>query len=130
MQRVIPILSPLLVVAVLLSSFLPGRHSPRKKTKQKTHHPHTPSPPFTERWACVCFIMFVMSHARHNVCMYYICEKKCCPGWCCFVWRRFGTVEPPRTHVTKLYTLCYLCNNVVREGSTRFDVLETPRTSA
>ena len=27
-------------------------------------------------------------------------------------------------------TLCYLCNDVVREGSTRFDVLEPPRTSA
>ena len=44
--------------------------------------------------------------------------------------RTFGDVEPPQTHVTKLYTLCYLCNDVVREGSTRFDVLETPRTSA
>ena len=29
-------------------------------------------------------------------------------------------VEPPGTHVTKLYTLCYLCNDVVREGSMRF----------
>ena len=38
-------------------------------------------------------------------------------------------VEPPRTHVTKVYTLCYLCNDVVREGSKRFDVFETPRTS-
>ena len=37
-------------------------------------------------------------------------------------------VEPPRTHVTKLYTLCYLCYDVVREGSMRFDVLEPPRT--
>ena len=41
---------------------------------------------------------------------------------------RYG--RTPRTHVTKLYTLCYLCNDVVREGSTRFDVLEPPRTSA
>ena len=30
-------------------------------------------------------------------------------------------VEPPRTHVTKVYTLCYLCNDVVRVGSKRFD---------
>ena len=40
------------------------------------------------------------------------------------------TVEPPRTHVTKLYTPCYLCNDVVREGLRRFDVLEPPRTSS
>ena len=28
--------------------------------------------------------------------------------------RRFGTVEPPRTHVKELYTPCYLCDDVVR----------------
>ena len=30
---------------------------------------------------------------------------------------RFGTVEPHRTHVKELYTLCYICNDVVRGGS-------------
>ena len=43
---------------------------------------------------------------------------------------RTCTVEPPRTLVTKLYTPCYLCNDVVKEGSRRFYVLEPPRTSA
>ena len=40
-----------------------------------------------------------------------------------------GTVKPPRTHVTNLSTLCYLCDVVVRVGSMRFDVLELPRTT-
>ena len=29
----------------------------------------------------------------------------------------------------ELYTPCYLCHDVVREGSRRFDALEPPRTS-
>ena len=41
----------------------------------------------------------------------------------------FGTVDPPRTHMKELYTPCYLCHDVVREGSRRFDALEPPRTS-
>ena len=41
--------------------------------------------------------------------------------------RRFGTGEPPQTHVTELYVLCYFCNAVVRGGSRRFDALELPR---
>ena len=45
-------------------------------------------------------------------------------------WRRFGPVEPPRTYVKELYIPCYLCEDVVREGSMRFDVLEPPRTGA
>ena len=35
---------------------------------------------------------------------------------------REGSV--PRTHVKELYTPCYLCNDVVREGSRRFNALE------
>ena len=38
--------------------------------------------------------------------------------------KRFGTVEPPRTHVKELYTPCTHCNDVVQEGSRRFDALE------
>ena len=45
-------------------------------------------------------------------------------------WRRFGTVEPPLTHKKAVYIPCYLCEDVVREGSMRFDVLEPHRTSA
>ena len=45
-------------------------------------------------------------------------------------WRRFGTVEPPRTRVKEVYIPCYLCEDEVREGSMRFDVLEPPRTGA
>ena len=44
--------------------------------------------------------------------------------------RRFGPVEPPRTRVKELYIPCYVCEDVVREGSMRFDLLEPPRTSA
>ena len=43
---------------------------------------------------------------------------------------RFGRVEPPRIRVKELYIPCYLCEDVVREGSMRFDVLEPPRTGA
>ena len=39
-------------------------------------------------------------------------------------------VQPPQTHVINLYTPCYLCEDVVRVGSMRFDVLEPPQTSA
>ena len=39
-------------------------------------------------------------------------------------------LEPPRIRVKELYKPCYLCEDVVREGSMRFDVLEPPRTSA
>ena len=45
---------------------------------------------------------------------------------------RFDVLEyPEQVHkqCIKLYTPCYLCTDVVREGSTRFDVLEPPRTS-
>ena len=35
-------------------------------------------------------------------------------------------VEPLRTHAKELYTPCFLCDEVVREGSRRFD---PPRTS-
>ena len=45
-------------------------------------------------------------------------------------WRRFGTVEPPRTRVKEVYIPCYLCEDVVREGSMRFDGLESHQTSA
>ena len=31
-----------------------------------------------------------------------------------------------RIHVKELYTPCYLCDDVVREGSRRFDALEPP----
>ena len=56
-------------------------------------------PPNTERWACVCFMCF-MSHARvHNVCIYCICEKRCCPGWCCFVC--YALALHPLIHVTR-----------------------------
>ena len=41
--------------------------------------------------------------------------------------RRFSTVELPGTHVEELYTPCHLCNDVVREGLRRFDVLDLPR---
>ena len=44
--------------------------------------------------------------------------------------RRFGTVEPPRTHVTKLYTPCYLCNDVVRGGSSTSNLVEPSRTTS
>ena len=44
--------------------------------------------------------------------------------------RRFSTVEPPRTHVKEVYIPCYLCEDAVREGSMRFDVLEPHPTSA
>ena len=37
---------------------------------------------------------------------------------------RFGRVEQPQIHVKELYTPCYLCINVVRVGSWRFDALE------
>ena len=37
---------------------------------------------------------------------------------------KFGTMEPPLTHVKELYILCYLCSDVVQEGSRRFDALE------
>ena len=37
--------------------------------------------------------------------------------------RRFGTVEPLRTHVKDFYTPCLLCTEVV-EGSRRFAVVE------
>ena len=40
-------------------------------------------------------------------------------------WRRFDA----RTHVKELYTPCYLCHDVVREGSRRFAALEPPRTT-
>ena len=33
------------------------------------------------------------------------------------------TVEPTRTHVKEFYTPCSLCNDVVQEGSRRFDAL-------
>ena len=33
----------------------------------------------------------------------------------------FGIVEPPRTHVIDLYTPCFRCIEVVREGSRRFE---------
>ena len=36
------------------------------------------------------------------------------------------TTHPP---VKVLYTLCFLCNEEVREGSKRFDAVETPRPS-
>ena len=41
-----------------------------------------------------------------------------------------GGAEPPQTHVKEHYTLCYICNDVVQEGSRRFDALELHRTSA
>ena len=47
-----------------------------------------------------------------------------------YSWRKFGTVEPPRTRVKEVYIPCYLCEDEVREGSMRFDVLEPPRTGA
>ena len=40
--------------------------------------------------------------------------------------KMFGIVKPPRTHVKELYTPCFLCDEVVREGSRRFDALEPP----
>ena len=43
----------------------------------------------------------------HRLVMYPL--KKCS-------WRRFGTVEPPRTRIKELYIPCYLCEDVVREG--------------
>ena len=42
----------------------------------------------------------------------------------------FNVVEPPWALVYELSTPCYLCNNVVRSGSWRFDALELPRTGA
>ena len=41
----------------------------------------------------------------------------------------FGLVEPFRTHVKKLYTHCSLCDEVVQEGSRRFDAVEPRRTN-
>ena len=41
--------------------------------------------------------------------------------------RRFGPVEPSRTRVKELYIPCYLCEDVVREGSM---MLEPPQTGA
>ena len=35
---------------------------------------------------------------------------------------RFGTVEPLRTHDKDFYTPCFLCTEVVREGSRRFEL--------
>ena len=42
----------------------------------------------------------------------------------------FFHMSSPRTHVKELYTLFYIYNDVVREGSRRFDALELHRTSA
>ena len=39
---------------------------------------------------------------------------------------RSAPLHTPRTHVINLYTPCYLCDDVVRVGSMRFDVLEPP----
>ena len=36
-------------------------------------------------------------------------------------WRRFGTVEPPRTRVKEIYIPCYLREDVVREGSVQLN---------
>ena len=36
----------------------------------------------------------------------------------------FGTVEPLRTHVKDFYTPCFLCTEVVREGSSEDEVRE------
>ena len=41
----------------------------------------------------------------------------------------FGIVEPPRTHAIDLYTLCFLCTEVVREGSRRFAAVGPPGKS-
>ena len=41
---------------------------------------------------------------------------------------KFGTVEPPQTHVKELYTPCYPCDDMVRKGQKRFDALESPWT--
>ena len=45
-------------------------------------------------------------------------------------WRRFSTVQPPRTPVKILFISTHLCDDVVRESSMRFTVLEHPRNSA
>ena len=37
---------------------------------------------------------------------------------------RFDVLEPPRTYVKKLYTPFFLCTEVVREGSRRFEGVE------
>ena len=46
------------------------------------------------------------------------------------LFRKFGTVEPPQTHVKELQLPRYLCNNVVREGSRRVKGVELSQTSA
>ena len=35
-------------------------------------------------------------------------------------------IEPPQTPVRELYIPCFLCEDVAREGSMRFAVLERP----
>ena len=43
---------------------------------------------------------------------------------------REGSVQSNHPEHKPLYTLAILCEDVVRVGSRRFDVLEPPRTSA
>ena len=49
-------------------------------------------------------------------------------GWVCGS-KRFGIVEPLRTHVVDLYTPCFLCIEAVHKGSRRFAAVKPPGTS-